>query len=335
MFYAWGKGGGPFVFPAITGVEIGSTGRMYAALQVHYNNPTNVTGLIDRSGVNVYRTNQVRVTQAGLFVFGTVNFTLLPQIPEYSVSGSCPSASTNAAIPAAGVTTISSFMHAHQRGRRMWTEVWRNGVKVNTLGDNQNYDYNLQKVVGLSPFVQLKKNDTVTTYCTYDTTKDTQNVTHGELTSNEMCFNFVYYYPLIGTAPLIACGPVNSHSPTIEMCSLLPNHPPPAYNFTDWTVANVLFKKGGNVTCKPGFMGTAVLGCAGFGAPYTFSGCVRAPVTQGPTTHSPSTLVPTHAPSSPVPTHSPTTKVPQKPSLNPAVRATLPIALLISLAILW
>jgi len=311
MFYAWGKGGGPFAFPAITGVEIGSTGRMYVALQVHYNNPNNVTGLVDRSGVNVYRTNQIRATQAGLFLFGTTNFTLLPQIPEYSISGSCPSAQTGAVIPAAGVTAISSFLHSHQRGRRMWTEVWRNGVKVASLGNNQNYDFNLQKVVGFVPFVGLQKNDTITTYCTYDMTKDTQNVTNGELTTNEMCLNFVYYYPLIGTGPIIPCGPVGSSFPASDACSLLPTDPPPAYNLTDWTTANLLFKRGGNVTCKPGFSGTAVLGCAGYGAPYRFSGCTRTPKTQGPTV------------------------APTKPSLNPAVCTTLPIALLFSLAVLW
>jgi len=201
ILYAWGKGGGPFVLPSVTGVEIGSTGRTYVALQVHYNNPNNVTGLLDSSGVNIYRTNQIRATQAGLFAFGTVNFTLAPQIPEYSVAGSCPSAVTANAIPATGVTAYSSFMHAHQRGRRIWTEVWRNGVLVATLGNNQNYDFNLQKVVGLTPFVVLRPNDTITTYCTYDTTHDTQNVTHGETTANEMCFNFVAYYPLIGTGP--------------------------------------------------------------------------------------------------------------------------------------
>jgi hypothetical protein len=311
ILYAWGKGGGPFVLPSVTGVEIGSVGRTYVALQVHYNNPTNVTDLLDSSGVNIYRTNQIRATQAGLFAFGTVNFTLLPQVAEYSVSGSCPSAVTNAAIPAAGVTAYSSFMHAHQRGRRMWTEVWRDGALIATLGNNQNYDFNLQKVVGLTPFVQLRPNDTFTTYCTYDTTHDTQNVTHGETTANEMCFNFVAYYPLIGTKPLLACGPVSSSSPGPTACSIRPGHPPAAYNVTGWTTANVLFKTGGTATCSAGFTGTATIGCTGFGAPYTFSGCVR----------------------SQAPTRAPTTSQPT--FVSPAVRATLSLALLISLAILW
>jgi hypothetical protein len=326
ILYAWGKGGGPFVLPSITGVQIGSVGRTYVVLQVHYNNPANVTDIIDNSGVNIYRTNQIRATQAGLFAFGAVNFTLLPQIPEFSISGACPASVTNNAFPVSGVTAYSSFMHAHQRGRRIWTEVWRNGVLVATLGNNQNYDFNLQKVVALAPFVTLQKNDTLNTYCTYDTTQDSQNVTHGEKTSNEMCLNFVAYYPLIGANPLLACGPVSpsnpGSNPDSTMCSVLPGEPPAAYNVTGWTTANVQFKTGGSATCKSGFTGTAVLGCAGYGAPYTFSGCVRVRNTQS-LTHSPT------SPTTPAPT------TPQQPSLNPAVRATLPCVLILSLAILW
>jgi len=319
ILYAWGKGGGPFVLPPITGVEIGSVGRTYVAMQIHYNNPNNVTGLIDASGVNIYRTNMIRATKSGMFAFGTVNFTLPPQVLQYTVSGSCPGSVTNAAIPAAGVTAYSSFMHAHQRGRRIWTEVWRNGLLIATLGDNQNFDFNLQKVVGLAPFVALQKNDTFNTYCTYDTTGDTQNVTFGETTANEMCLNFIAYYPLIGVNPTLACGPVSSSNPGPAVCSLLPGHPPPAYNASGWTTAAVLFKTGGTATCMPGFTGTAVLGCTGFGAPYTFSGCVRESSTPSPS-RSPVTTAPS---------------LPQQPSLNPAVRATLPYAILFSGALLW
>jgi hypothetical protein len=250
----------------------------------------------------------IRATQAGMFAFGTVNFTLPPFMTEYTIAGSCPAAVTNNAIPVTGVTAYSSFMHAHQRGRRIWTEVWRNGKLIATLGDNQNYDFNMQKVVGFRPFVALQKNDTFNTYCTYDTTGDIQNVTHGETTANEMCFNFVAYYPLIGTNPTLGCGPVNSHNPGPAACSVLPGDPPPAYNVTGWTTTAVLFKTGGNATCKPGFVGTAVLGCTGFGAPFSFSGCVR---TQSPT------------------------QAPTQPSLSPAVCTALPYAILLSLTVLW
>jgi dopamine beta-monooxygenase len=324
ILYAWGKGGGPFVLPSITGIQIGGLGRMNAVLQVHYYNPENVSDIFDNTGVEIYRTNLLRQTQSALLVIGTVNFTLIPGIREITVSNYCPSQLTSTLIPVNGITAYSSFMHEHQRGRRMWSEVWRNGSLFATLGNNQNFDFNLQKVVSLTPSVVLKKNDTIKTYCTYDTTHDSVNVTHGETTANEMCLNFIFYYPAIGLNPFSTC--VSTLSPNFpglnpgpQMCSLLPGDPPAAYTVSGWTTANMQFLTGGNATCAEGFNGTAVLGCAGWGAPYTFSGCSR-PRRNSTGTNSTdnSTLPPTAG-----------------PALSPAVSSTLPIALLICLAASW
>jgi len=316
VLYAWGKGGGPFVLPQITGIQVGGPGRTNAVLQVHYYNPANVTGIVDNSGVTIYRTNMIRQTQSALLVIGAVNFTLLPQVHEFTISGACSATQTGNAFPLAGITAYSSFMHEHQRGRRMWSEVYRNGSLFATLGNNQNFDFNLQKVVSLNPAVVLRKNDTINTYCTYDTTHDSVNVTHGETTANEMCLNFIFYYPAISAAPFMACASSFSPSapgvnPQPDMCSVLPGDPPAAYVVSGWTTANIQFMTGGNATCADGFVGTAVLGCAGFGAPYTFSGCSRPH-------HNSSTDAPTPG-----------------PALSAAVHATLPIALSLILAAFW
>jgi len=129
----------------------------------------------------------------------------------------------------------------------------------------------------LTPFVALQQGDTYNTYCSYDTSLDNVSVTYGETTSNEMCFNFIAYYPLLGTFPTYGCtfDEYASTSPGATSCSLLPGDPPAAYVVTGWTVADVLFKTGGTATCATGFRGTAVISCAGSGAPFTFSGCVR------------------------------------------------------------
>jgi len=307
ILYAWGKGGGPLVLPTVTGVQIGTTGRTYVALQMHYNNVANVVGMIDDSGINIYRTNMIRATQSGMFLMGTQALLLPAHIPAYTVSATCPATYT-AALPAAGVTAYASFLHAHQRGRRIWTDVIRGGVRINTIGDNQNYDFNLQKVQLLSPTVAMLPGDAYNTYCTYDMSQDNSSVTFGETTSNEMCFNFVAYYPLLPGGPTTGCNvdADASTTPAVTSCSLLPGDPPPAYQVSGWTTADKLFLTGGTVNCSTGFKGTAVLGCTGYGAPYTFSGCVRVA--------------------------SPTPK-PQQ--LSAAVHFTVTFAVLCSLALLW
>jgi hypothetical protein len=283
ILFAWGKGGGPMVLPSVTGIGIGMPGRQYVVLQMHYNNQLNVQGLTDASGLSIYRTNQLRQYDTGTFLFGTIGISVPSLKSAVTLSGICNNSASQAMLPAAGVTVYASFLHAHERGRRIWTSVVRNGKVIATIGNNQNYDFNLQKVQLLSP-VLLEQGDEFITYCTYNTSVDVNDIIWGETTSNEMCFNFLYYYPIIN--PNIStqqCGtrgnPIGAGRPGPTSCSLQPGHPPAAYNVSGLTVADTNFYTGGSISCSNGFQGSAVLGCSGFGAPFTFSGCTRLATT--------------------------------------------------------
>lgn len=295
IIWAWGKGGNPIVLPPITGMELGINGRTMVALQMHYNNPDDVKGLIDNSGARIYRTNQLRELRTGLFFIGSLMLDIPFGKTVVSSSGVC---NDTGSWPAEGLTAYSSFLHAHTRGRRIWTNVVRNGTIIGTMGNNQAYDFNLQKVVALSPALNLLPGDQFVTYCVYDTSQDTKNVKYGEGTDSEMCINMVLYYPLFGTRPQLTCG-VKGMSPGAvnpgpNSCVLLPNDPPSAYIVTGWTKIDDFFLTGGNASCAPGFFGEAVLGCTGLGAPYTFSGCTRT--SRAPTNALTSVPTPVSAP---------------------------------------
>ena len=59
---------------------------------------------------------------------------------------------------------------------------------------DQPFKFGEQGSYGLDPPVMITAGDTVTTTCTFD--NDTsRNITFGESTENEMCFNFASYYP--------------------------------------------------------------------------------------------------------------------------------------------
>jgi len=269
------------VLPDVTGMTIAVPGRMYVAFQMHYNNEANVQGLTDASGLAIYRTNQLRQYETGTFLFGTIGVPVPKLMPAVSLSGICNSTATHDMIPDAGVTVYASFLHAHQRGRRIWTSVVRNGTFIGTMGNNQNYDFNLQKIQLLPPML-LRKDDEYVTVCTYNTVNDTKDVAWGETTADEMCFNFLYYYPIINASiSTQQCGtrgnPVGAGRPGAASCALQPGHPPAAYNLASLTVADTNFYTGGNVSCATGFRGTAVIECSGYGAPFTFSGCSRNP----------------------------------------------------------
>jgi hypothetical protein len=286
MLFAWGKGGGPMVLPPITGISIGNSGRQYAVLQLHYNNPGNLQGLTDASGLAIYRTNQLRQQETGTFLFGTIGLPIPPKMSSYTLSGSCNESLSQNMLPSEGVTVYASFLHAHERGRRLWTSHLRNGQLIGTIGNNQNYDFNLQKVQSLPPTI-VKRGDAFITYCNYDTSADENTTIWGENTENEMCFNFLYYYPILNASvSTTQCGtrnnPYGAGHPTATACSLIPGHPPVAYNVTNLAGVDINFLTGGNASCAAGFNGSAQFGCSGYGAPFTFAGCSRIRVAPTP-----------------------------------------------------
>jgi len=279
IMYAWGVGGNPFVLPPVTGLDIAITGRKFVAMQMHYNNPGDVQNLIDNSGVAIYRTNQLRPNRTQFFFTGSLKLNLPYGKTQVGVAGHCNETLGKTSWPASGVNVYSTMVHAHQRGRRLWTVLMRNGTFVTTIGNNQAYDFNLQKTVSLTPHVKVYPGDQLFTYCVWDTSKDTQNVTYGEKTENEMCINFLAFYPAYTNTSHITCGvntnPYQATNPGPNSCVLLPDNPPAAYTFTNWTISDYYYMAGGVSTCTPGFEGTAVLGCPGYGAPFSFSGCRR------------------------------------------------------------
>jgi hypothetical protein len=308
IIYAWGKGGNPFVLPPITGLEVG-TSRTWVAMQMHYNNPQDIQNLTDSSGVRIYRTNQIRATQTGLLIMGTTQINLTAGLPVVGIAGEC-NTSVTTTYPLTGLNVYSSFLHAHQRGRRIWTNHVRNGTVIGTMGNNQAYDFNMQKIVALTPAVTMLPGDQFVTYCTYDTSRDTQRVLFGETTAHEMCINFMAYYPAFSVTPTMNCGvtgnAAHASRPGPNSCMLLPNEPPAPYAVTNWSVVDSFFLTGGNATCAPGFVGAAVLECTGFGAPFTFSGCRRFPHSSVPTS------TPTSAPGNSAPSSMPTSEPSQQ-----------------------
>jgi hypothetical protein len=123
----------------------------------------------------------------------------------------------------------------HLRGRRMLTQLIRaNGTEEAPIGFNQGYDWNYQGTFGSvqrpAAMVQLFPGDRLLTHCRYDTTDRVNynkhggqptlaRVTFGEATQNEMCFNFISYYPRI---PALArlLGKMGSGDPTVRLPKL-------------------------------------------------------------------------------------------------------------------
>ncbi|PIO59983.1 copper type II ascorbate-dependent monooxygenase domain protein [Teladorsagia circumcincta] len=72
---AWAKGEGPIYYPSEAGLPIGGkTGRKFLKVEIHYNNPTMESGIIDESGFVFHVTPRLSF-QARVFIFSDHNFT--------------------------------------------------------------------------------------------------------------------------------------------------------------------------------------------------------------------------------------------------------------------
>ena len=68
-----------------------------------------------------------------------------------------------------------------------------NGEKI-TMHEGP-FNFEEQGQISMKQELILNTGDTVTTTCIYDN-PTSRNVTFGESTTNEMCFNFALYYPM-------------------------------------------------------------------------------------------------------------------------------------------
>ena len=196
-------------FPAGTGLPVG-TGQgelQHIILNVHYNNPTLVRGLRDRSGFRfVYSRDTVAETVSMLKLGDPAALDYLP-LPRAEATLECPAGCTFT-FPHA-VRVFAAMPHMHLRGRALQMFIRRQNAADEELVFNvEFYDHEFQSYVPVDFLIE--PGDTVITRCTYDTSDADRDVTMGQATSQEMCLGAVLYYPKINGMAL--CGPAGHQS---------------------------------------------------------------------------------------------------------------------------
>lgn len=192
LLYAWAPGAPPLVLPEEAGYPIGPTEPAHFVIQVHYNNINGLVGELDQSGIDLCTTTELRPNDADIMAFGGTGFTL-PANQTSTLDCSTP-------VPeiASGffpVTIFQSWPHMHQLGAAFTSEIVRADSSTVTLADVPNYSFDSQVVYPVAK-ATLDVGDSVRTRCTFENSTGGP-VGFGEDTADEMCFNFVGYYPRI------------------------------------------------------------------------------------------------------------------------------------------
>jgi hypothetical protein len=181
--------------PEETGFIWGSGDTKVILLQVHYHNPSGVSGDIDSSGYTVRYTPKLRKYDTGIMVLGLdlpfIN--IPPRTPKFSVESVC---GTNCTSKMNGKITVYGYLsHVHLTATGVMTQFRdSNGNVLKQLGE-KNYRFEAQTLRIIEPQLELGPGFTSTTTCIYNTTKRFIPV-HGDPGSiDEMCANLIYYYP--------------------------------------------------------------------------------------------------------------------------------------------
>ena len=92
------------------------------------------------------------------------------------------------------VTIFQAWPHMHQLGRALESHIEKPDGTIVPLANVPNYDFEYQNTYPV--LAELDVGDTVRASCTWQNTTS-GTVGFGEATNEEMCFNFVSYYPRI------------------------------------------------------------------------------------------------------------------------------------------
>lgn len=205
MIYTWAPGGEGWDLPEEAGFLIGDgpEGAVTLRLQVHYNNPNGDVGATDSSGLDLHVSRTLRPNNAGSMVFGDIDSIEIPAAtPDHNHIATC-SANATTNLLAEPMNIFGTAMHAHELGRVLWTEVWRDGSMLYELNRDDPYLFDSQHMKLVDQVIN--PGDEVQTHCIYDSSDRTQTTYGGPGTADEMCWNVVAYWPRVPN-PVDLCG---------------------------------------------------------------------------------------------------------------------------------
>lgn len=186
--YAGGLTTNPLVMPA--GVASPLKPVQTFVFQFHYLNASTAP-IIDHTRIDIeYTKPGESYTKAALAILGSAQFTIPANNAPYDVQSVC-------AVPAGPTTHVFGIWpHMHQIGTHFRVDFNLGGTTQTPIDETWNFgDQKLWQYPGDGPAMfDVAGGDSITTTCTY-TNNTGAPVSVGESSTEEMCFNFLYYYP--------------------------------------------------------------------------------------------------------------------------------------------
>jgi len=208
LLFGWAIGASYFVVPEEAGFRIGASANAtkFVVLEIHYNNPADVSNVVDNSGVRFHYTTDLRPNDAGVMVLGDPAVSSVPIAAGQSYvpyEMSCTSTCTDY-FPYP-LQVFGSFLHMHDAGKMIWSTQWHNNAYVGTTNRIEFWYFAYQETTIVN--YTIYPGDRLNLHCVYDTNTRNSLTTFGISTMQEMCMEFLSYYPKVTGAEF--CGYVH------------------------------------------------------------------------------------------------------------------------------
>uniref|UniRef100_A0A8D8CEN9 Tyramine beta-hydroxylase n=2 Tax=Culex pipiens TaxID=7175 RepID=A0A8D8CEN9_CULPI len=195
----WAMGAGPFTYPHETGLPIGGKDfNPYIRLEVHFNNPDLKPNIVDSSGMRIDVVSKLRKHDAAIMELGleySDKMAIPPGQVAFPLTGYCIAECTKVALPPTGINIFGSQLHTHLRGVRVLTRHFRGATELPEVNRDDFYSHHYQEIRQLRYRPKIMPGDALLTTCYYDTRGYDTATLGGFSISDEMCVNYIHYYP--------------------------------------------------------------------------------------------------------------------------------------------
>lgn len=127
-------------------------GRAFVVVESHYDNPEDIVGNVDSSGVRLYYTNTMRDNDAGSLLIGDSVVDRLGNVvlSDFVYQHTCPSGCTEKFKEP--INIFGSTLHMHTVGREIYTNKFsKNGTFIENI--NKVREKRRRRLAGLSGLV--------------------------------------------------------------------------------------------------------------------------------------------------------------------------------------
>lgn len=219
FIYGWAKGVQRLVLPAEAGFLVDAE-NSYLVLETHYDNPELESDAFDNSGVVLHFADTLRDNEAGSLLIGDSFVQLQGEQIEsgFKYQFTCPSECTEKFSEP--VNLFSSFLHMHRTGMAIANNKFNKRDRfIENVNQVNFWSDSFQNQVAIDK--RLRPGDQLSISCIYDTRKLPQT-RFGLQTEDEMCMDFVGYWPLQREAetnePINLCAFARNENATSTFC---------------------------------------------------------------------------------------------------------------------